>query len=94
MDDVIFGHGLICGSLFKIGLFEYFFSSNFVIDCNMTISSSIGHARLGHIGKDRMAKLARQRLLGPLTKFDLPICELYLAGKACRKPFGKAVRDT
>jgi hypothetical protein len=41
-----------------------------------------------------MARLARERLLGPLTKFDLLICELYLVGKACRKPFGKAVRDT
>uniref|UniRef100_A0A2N9FM86 Integrase catalytic domain-containing protein n=1 Tax=Fagus sylvatica TaxID=28930 RepID=A0A2N9FM86_FAGSY len=56
--------------------------------------SSTWHARLGHIGKDRMTRLAREGLLGPLAKVDLPICEPCLAGKACRKPFGKAVRAT
>ena len=60
----------------------------------MTISSSTWHARLGHIGKDGMAKLARKGLLGPLAKVDLLICEPCLAGKACRKPFGKAVTAT
>ena len=94
MDDVSFGHGSICESLFKIHLFESSISSTFVIDCNMTISSSTWHARLGHIGKDRMARLAREGLLGPLAMVNLPICEPCLAGKACRKPFGKAVRAT
>jgi transposase InsO family protein len=94
LDDVIFGHGSICESLFKIDLFESSTSSTFVIDCNMTISSSTRHAQLGHIGKDRMTRLAREGLLGPLAKVDLPICEPCLAGKACRKPFGKAVRTT
>ena len=60
----------------------------------MTISSSTWHARLGHIGKDRMARLAREGLLGPLAKVNLPICEPYLADKACGKPFGEAVRAT
>ena len=40
LDDVIFGHGSICETLFKIDLFESSTSSTFVIDCNMTISSS------------------------------------------------------
>ena len=60
----------------------------------MTIISSTWHAQLGHIGKDRMARLVRECLLGPLTKVDLPICEPCLAGKACKKPFGKAVKAT
>jgi hypothetical protein len=94
LDDVIFGHGSICEILFKIDLFESSTSSTFVIDCNMTTNSSTWHARLGHIGKDRMARLAREGLLGPLAKVDLPICEPCLVGKACRKPFGKAVRAT
>jgi hypothetical protein len=94
LDDVIFGHESICESLFKIDLFESSTSSTFVIDRNMTISSSTWHARLGHIRKDRMARLAREGLLGPLAKVDLPICEPCLAGKACRKPFSKAVRAT
>ena len=41
-----------------------------------------------------MAKLVREGLLGPLAKVNLPICEPCLADKACRKPFGKAVRAT
>ena len=50
------------------------------------------HARLGHIGQDRMARLAREGLLGSLSRVNLPTCEPCLAGKACRKPFGKAKR--
>jgi hypothetical protein len=94
LDDVIFGHGSIYESLFKIDLFESSTSSIFVIDCNMTINSSTWHAQLEHIGKDRMTRLAREGLLGPLAKVDLPICEPCLIGKACKKPFGKAVRGT
>jgi hypothetical protein len=41
-----------------------------------------------------MARSAKEGLLGPLAKIDLPICEPCLAGKACRRPFGKAVRAT
>jgi hypothetical protein len=41
-----------------------------------------------------MVSLAREGLLDPLAKVDLPVCEPCLAGKACRKPFGKAVRAT
>ena len=52
------------------------------------------HARLGHIGHDVMTKLARESLLGPLSKVHLPTCESCLVGKACRKPFGKATRVT
>lgn len=52
------------------------------------------HARLCHVGQDRMSRLARDGLLGPNAKFNLPTCEPCLAGKATRKPFGKAVRAT
>uniref|UniRef100_A0A2N9HS45 Integrase catalytic domain-containing protein n=1 Tax=Fagus sylvatica TaxID=28930 RepID=A0A2N9HS45_FAGSY len=52
------------------------------------------HARLGHIGQDRMTRLAREGLLGPLAKVNLPTCEHCLAGKSTRKPFGKGVRAT
>ena len=44
LDDVIFRHGSICESLFKIDLSESSTSSTFVIDCNMTINSSTWHA--------------------------------------------------
>ncbi|KAK2988376.1 hypothetical protein RJ640_019258 [Escallonia rubra] len=41
-----------------------------------------------------MTRLAREGLLGPLARVNLQICEACLAGKACMKPFGKAVRVT
>ncbi|WRX12315.1 Integrase [Theobroma cacao] len=52
------------------------------------------HARLGYIRQNRMSKLARERLLGSITKVKLPTCEPCLAGKSSRKPFGKAKRAT
>ena len=46
------------------------------------------HAILGHVGQERMDRLVRESLL----YIVLPICESCLAGKATRKPFGKATR--
>ena len=48
------------------------------------------HARLGHIGQNRLKRLAKAGLLGPIEKIDLPVYEQCLAGKAKRLPFGKA----
>ena len=67
------------------------FASSYVIGSN-NIDSATWHARLGHIGEDRMTRLAREGLLSSLTKVDLQLCEPCLAGKACRKPFGTTKR--
>ena len=66
-------------------------ASSYVIGSN-NIDSATWHARLGHIGRNRMTWLAREGLLGPLTEIDLQLCEPCLAGKACRKPFGTTKR--
>ena len=50
------------------------------------------HARLGHIGQERMNRLARENLLGQFTKIDMPTCEYCLANKTIRKPFRKWTR--
>ena len=50
------------------------------------------HARLGHIGQDRLKRLAKDGLLGSIEKIFLPICEHRLVGKATRLPFGKDKR--
>ncbi|KAL0453669.1 UNVERIFIED_CONTAM: hypothetical protein Slati_1345000 [Sesamum latifolium] len=52
------------------------------------------HARLGHIGQERMTRLAREGLLRSLAKVNLPTCEPCMVEKACRKSFGKAKRAT
>ena len=66
-------------------------ASSYVIGSN-NIDFATWHARLGHIGRDRMTWLAREGLLGSLTKVDLQLCEPCLAIKACRKPFGTTKR--
>ena len=52
------------------------------------------HAMLGHIGQDRLKRLAKAGLLGPIKKIDLPVCEQCLVGKAKRLPFETAKRAT
>ena len=49
------------------------------------------HARLSHLRQERMYRLARKGMLGPLTKIKLPICENCLVGKTTRKPFSKRI---
>ena len=50
------------------------------------------HVRLGHIGQDRMTRLAKEGLLDQVTKIKLPRRESCLVGKVTAKPFGKASR--
>ena len=69
-------------------------SFSFIAHNDNVFYSVIGHARLGHIGKDKLARLAREGLLGSIANVSLPICEPCLVGKAYRKPFGKAPRAT
>ena len=59
---------------------------------NVSDNSFIWHARLSHIGQERMTRLAREGLMGNLTKVTLSTCEHCLVGKLKRKPFGKATR--
>ncbi|KAL0421379.1 UNVERIFIED_CONTAM: Retrovirus-related Pol polyprotein from transposon TNT 1-94 [Sesamum latifolium] len=59
------------------------------IRCNLlSVTALMEH------GQERMTRLAREGLLGSLAKVNLPTCEPCMAGKACRKPFGKAKRAT
>ena len=51
------------------------------------------HARLGHIGQDRMNMSEKQGNLGSFTKIGMSACENCLAGKITCKSFGKAKRD-
>ena len=42
---------------------------------NANTNVNMWHSRLGHIGQDRMKLLAREGILSPLAKIDLPICK-------------------
>ena len=45
------------------------------------------HLRLGHIGEDRINKLEKDGILGPLTFKSSPICKSYLQEKMSKLPF-------
>ena len=66
--------------------------SLFTQSSNNDLNVNVWHARFGHIGQERMNRLACDGLLGPITKVELSTCEYCLQGKATRKPFGKAVK--
>lgn len=79
--------------LYILYIDDSFYNSFYLGSRDDIVSYSITwHARLGHIGQDKMVRLARAGLLGSLVKVYLPTCERCLARKATRKPFGIAKR--
>ena len=66
--------------------------SSFSLVTSTDVDIQTWHARLGHIGQERMNKLAKEEILGSYDKIELATCSHCLAGKATRKPFGKATR--
>ncbi|XP_019261101.1 PREDICTED: uncharacterized protein LOC109239051 [Nicotiana attenuata] len=98
LDNVLYGFGLRYDRFIildcNLSTYDYY-----VDRCVMAYYSSNNdidvitwHARLGHIGQDRMNRLANEVHLGSFSKIDMPTCENCLAGKITRKPFGKAKR--
>ena len=74
---------------------SYYNNNNFFLFTSFNISNNdvnIWHARLGHIGQQRMDRLAKEGLLGQIEKVNLSTCENCLAGKMARKLFGKGTR--
>ena len=45
------------------------------------------HLRLGHIGEDKLNKLKKDGLLGPLTSKSYPVCESRLQEKMIKLLF-------
>ena len=91
LNKTLYGHGYLSNNFFILDLDHSSFS--FIAHNDDVFDSVMWHAKLRHIGKDRLARLAREGLLGSITNVSLPMCEPCL-GKACRKPFGKAPRAT
>jgi len=98
LDNVFYGFGLLYDRFIVLdcnpSTYDYYVD-RCVMACyssNNEIDVITWHARLGHIGQDRMNRLAKEGHLGPFSKIDMPTCENCLAGKITRKPFGKAKR--
>jgi len=88
-----YGCGFISDGFMILDLNYYNYDKSFVLLTSSDDVDSIKwHARLGHIGQDRMTRLAREGLISNLAKVTLSICEHCLMGKSIKKPFGKATR--
>uniref|UniRef100_A0A2N9GDW0 Reverse transcriptase Ty1/copia-type domain-containing protein n=1 Tax=Fagus sylvatica TaxID=28930 RepID=A0A2N9GDW0_FAGSY len=95
LGSTCFGHAFILDDrLFHLDIDCSAYDSSFALLTQNDYDEMNWHARLGHIGQDRMTRLAREGLLGPLAKVNLPTCKHCLAGKSTRKPFGKGIRVT
>jgi transposase InsO family protein len=98
LDNIFYGSGFVLNGFMVLDIVNVSIDNDasiYVVQNSSTINDSniiTWHARLGHIGQDRLHRLARAGLLGSLTKEELPICEHCLARKATRLPFGKAKR--
>ena len=89
LTEPLYDHGHFCNNLFMMNLEcmpeSHKYLVNITSSSNDVASESIKwHARLGHIGHDRMSRLAREELLGSLIKMNLPTCEPCLVGKATK----------
>jgi hypothetical protein len=95
LGSTCFGHAFISDDrLFHLDIDCSAYDSSFALLTQNDHDEMNWHARMGHIGQDRMTRLTREGLLSPLTKVNLPTCEHCLAGKSTRKPFGKGIRAT
>jgi len=98
LDNIFYGFGFVLNGFMVLDTVNVSIDNDasiYVVQNSSTINDSniiTWHARLGHIGQDRLYRLTRAGLLGSLTKEKLPVCEHCLVGKAIRLPFGKAKR--
>ena len=100
LDNVYYGFGYLLSGFMVLDTVNVFINddTSIYVVGNSSVSndndSVIWHDRLGHIGQDRLKRLARTGLLRSLAKVKLPICEHCLVEKTIRLPFDKAKRAT
>ena len=83
LGTVYYGRGFISNGFLILDI-EYYNNDSSVFwtsSDNASDNSIIWHARLGHIGQERMTRLVREGLMGNLTKVTLSIYEHCLLGK-------------
>jgi len=85
----LFGQATLKGDFIVLDLDDDYnnISSAYVSYFDSNSESFKLHARLGHVGQDRINRLAKEGLLDRHSRVKLPMCELCLAGKATMKLF-------
>ena len=79
LGTVYYGRGFISNDFLILDI-EYYNDDSSVF-LTSSDNSIIWHARLGHIGQERMTRLVREGLMGSLAKVTLSTCEHCLMGK-------------
>ena len=94
LDNIVYGYGFLSNGFIVLDTIPINKIIYVFVTENSSSSSSVNdvkwHARLGHIGQDRLKRLAKASLLGSIDKINLPVCEQCLVGKATRLSFCKA----
>jgi len=93
-NDNLFGHAILKGDFIVLDIDSTYDNTSvaFVLFFDSNSESVKCHARLGHVGQDRMGRLAKEAFLDRFTRVKLPRCEPCLADKATIKPFSRAMR--
>ena len=96
LDNIVYGYVFLSNGFILLDTIPINKTTYVFVTRNSSSSSPVNdvkwHARLGHIGQDRLKRLAKAGLWGSKDKIDLLICEQCLAGKATRLSFSKAKR--
>jgi hypothetical protein len=83
LETIYYGSGFISDGFMVLNIDCYNNDGSvFLLTSSDDVSNSsvVWHARLGHIGQERMARLTREGLIGNLAKVTLPTCEHCLVG--------------
>ena len=89
----LFGHAVLKRDFIVLDLDNTYDKTSAALFHTLTlILNLLWHARLGHVGQDRMGRLAKKGLLDRLTRVKLPRYKPCLANKATIKLFSKAIR--
>ena len=79
LDNIVYSYGFLSYGFIVLDTILINKTTFIFVTGNSSSSSSVNdvkwHARLGHIGQDRLKRLAKGGLLGSIDKIDLPVCK-------------------
>ena len=82
LENIVYGYGFLLEGFIILDTIPIN-KTTYVFVTGNSSSSSVNdvkwHARLGHIGQDRLKRLTKIGLLGSIDKIDLLVCEQCLA---------------
>ena len=79
LDNIVYGYGFMSDGFIILDTIPINKTTSVFVTGNSNSISSVNdvkwHTKLGHIGHDRLKRLAKAGLLGFIDKIDLSVCE-------------------